>query len=143
MATYNNFHITLKKWTHIETFGNEKINTSIFKPMLKSDTSINSELIITKFAKLNINYKQFSEEYKFQIFYTYLMTIIFIKYNICYERYLQTYNKKNKYKKNSCNAEEKSNKENIKDKKNLLILKIIIIMRIIEIILISIMILII
>lgn len=58
MATYNNFHTPLKKRTHL-AFGNEEINISIFKSMLKLDSAINSELIIKKFAKLNINYKKY------------------------------------------------------------------------------------
>ena len=83
------------------------------------------------------NYKKFSKEYKFELFYTNLIAKILCKYNKSYERYLEGKHKKN-YNKNKNKYGANLNEENIKEAIRNSLKKFIIIMITIEIIIIQI-----
>ena len=87
-----------KNRSHLEAFGNEPIDFYLFKPKFKNDDTLNVNKIIDKLSEINISYNKVKEDYKFDIFYTYLIAKIFTKFNYIYEKYLEAKKTKN-YKK--------------------------------------------
>lgn len=93
------FNHHTKKRTHIEAFGQEPTDLALFKPKLKIDNTVNVNQLIGKLSQININTNHIKENYKFDIFYTYLFAKILTQFNYAYETYIE--NKKIKKKKKS------------------------------------------